>query len=81
MVVVLVLEDFLQIVDSAVAGGFRTDQGAAVAHALAGQDAVLPDALQAAVLAEQVADLAAANAHVTGGNVDVRPDVAVQSRS
>ena len=53
---------------------------AAVAQALAGQDTVLPRALQAAILAEQEADLAAANAHVTGRNVDVRPDVAVQSR-
>ena len=78
--VVLVLQDFLEIVDSAVAGCFRTDQGAAVAHALAGENAVLPDALQAAVLTIQVADLAAANAHVTSGNVDVGPDVTVQSR-
>ena len=77
--VALVLQDFLQIVDCAVAGGFRTDQGAAVAHALAGQNAVLPNALQAAILTEQVADLATAHAHITGGNVDVRPDVAVQS--
>ena len=74
------LQDFLQIVDSAVAGCFRTDQGAAVGHALAGQNAVLPDALQAAVLAVQVADLTAADAHVARGNVDVGPDVAVQSR-
>ena len=77
--VVLVLQDFLEIIDSAVAGRFRTNQGAAVAHALAGENAVLPDTLQAAVLAVQVADLAAANAHVTSGNVDVGPDVAVQS--
>ena len=73
------LQHFLQIVHSAVAGGLRTDQGAAVAHALTGQNAVLPHALQAAVLAIQVADLAAAHAHVTGGNVDVGPDVAIQS--
>ena len=78
--VALVLEDLLQIVDSAVAGGLRADQGAAVAEALAGEDAVLPSALQAAILAEQVADLTAAHAHVAGGDVHVRPDVAVQSR-
>ena len=78
-VLALMLEDFLQIVHCAVAGGFRTGQGTAVGEALAGENAVLPDALQAAVLAEQVADLTAADAHVTGGNVDVRPDVAVQS--
>ena len=78
--VALVLEDLLQIVDSAVAGGLRADQGATVAEALAGEDAVLPSALQAAILAEQVADLTAAHAHVAGGDVHVRPNVAVQSR-
>ena len=78
--VVLVLQHFLQIVDSAVAGGLGADQGAAVAQALTGENAVLPHALQAAVLAIQVADLTAANAHVAGGHVDVRPDVAIQSR-
>ncbi len=56
-----------------------TDQRTAVAQALAGQNAVLPHALQAAVLAIQIADLAATHAHVTGGNVDVGPDVAIQS--
>ena len=76
----LVLEDFLQVIHGAVAGRLRTGQAAAVAEALAGEDAVLERALQAAILAEQVADLAAANAHITGGNIDVRPDVAVQSR-
>ena len=78
--VILVLEHFLQIVDSAVAGGLGTDQGTAVAQALAGEHAVLPHALQAAVLAIQVANLAAAHAHITGGNVDVGPDVTIQSR-
>ena len=61
-------------------GGLRADQGATVAEALAGEDAVLPSALQAAILAEQVADLTAAHAHVAGGDVHVRPNVAVQSR-
>ena len=63
-----VLEDFLQIIHGAVAGRLRTGQAAAVAEALAGEDTVLERALQAAILAEQVADLAAANAHITGGN-------------
>ena len=78
--VVLVLQDFLEIIDSAVAGRFRTDKAAAVAHALAGENAVLPDTLESTILTVQIADLAAANAHVTSGNVDVRSDVAVQSR-
>ena len=78
--VVLVLQDFLEIVDSAVAGRFRTDKAAAVAHALAGENAVLPDTLESTILAVQVADLAAANTHITSGNVDVRSNVTVQSR-
>ena len=77
--VALVLEDLLQIVDSAVAGGLRTSQGAAIGQALAGQNAVLEGALQAAILAIQVADLTAAHAHVAGGNVNVGPDVTIQS--
>ncbi len=78
--IILVLQDFLEIVHSAVAGRFRTDQGAAVAHALAGKDAVLPDALQAAVLAVQIADLTAADAHIARRHVAVGPDVAVEGR-
>ena len=78
-VLALVLEHFHQIVDSAVAGGLRTGQGAAIGQALAGQNAVLEGALQAAILAIQVADLTAAHAHVAGGNVNVGPDVTIQS--
>ena len=78
--IILVLQHFLQIVDSAVAGGLGADQGAAVAQALTGENAVLPHALQAAILAIQVADLTAANAHVAGGHVDIRPDVTIESR-
>src|SRR5699024_7213281 len=54
------------------------DQGAAVALALAGEHAVLKGALQAAVLAEEIADLAAAHADVAGRHVDIGADVAVQ---
>ena len=66
------------IVDRAEAGGLRPDQAAAVGEALAGQHAVfirVPDAL---VLAEQIADLLAANAEIARRHVDVRTDVAVQ---
>ena len=73
-----VLEHVLQIIHSAVAGGLRTDQRAAVGEALAGQNAVFKHALQAAILTVQIADLTAAHAHVAGGNVDVGPDVAIQ---
>ena len=74
----LVLEDLLQVVHGAIAGGLGAGQGAAVAEALAGEHAVLPHALQAAVLAEEEADLAAAHAHIAGGHVHIRPDIAIQ---
>ena len=71
-------QDLLEIVHGAVAGGLGTGQAAAVGEALAGEHAVFEHALQTAVLAVQVADLPATHAHVAGGHVDVRPDVAVQ---
>ena len=66
-------------VDGAVAGRLGADQRAAVGQALAGQHAVeaVGDAL---VLAEQEADLAAADADVAGRDVGVRADVAVELR-
>ena len=72
------LEHILQIVHRAVAGGLGTDQAAAVAEALAGQNAVFKAALQTAVLAVQVSDLPGTHAHVAGGHIDIGPDVAVQ---
>ena len=74
----LVLEDFLQIIDSAVAGSLGTDQRAAVAEALTGENAVLPSGLDALVLAVEEADLAAAHADITGGNVHIGADVTPQ---
>ena len=71
------LEHFLGEVYAAVAGGFRADQAAAVGDALAGQHRGELVG-QALVLAEQVADLAAADADVTGRHVEVGADVAVQ---
>jgi hypothetical protein len=62
-------------VDRAVAGGLGTDQAAAPVQALAGQHAGELVA-QLLVLAEQEADLAAADADVAGGDVGVRADVA-----
>ena len=54
------------------------DQGAAPVQALAGQHAGLVLVGQALVLAEEVADLAGADADVPGGDVGVLADVAVQ---
>ncbi|MCY1292070.1 hypothetical protein D9M70_412830 [compost metagenome] len=71
------LEHFLGEVDAAVAGGFRTDQAAAVGQALAGEDRG-EFVGQAFVLAEEEADFAGADADVTGRHVQVGADVAVQ---
>ena len=76
--VVLVVQDLGEVVHGAEARGLGTDQGAAVGLALAGEDAVFKGALQAAVLAEQVADFPAAHADVAGGHVDIGADVAVE---
>ena len=64
-------------VAQAVAGGLGTGERTAEGDALTGQDAGVL-VLQALVLAEQVADLTAANANITGGHVGVGADVAVQ---
>src|SRR5690606_13988186 len=66
--------------DVAVAGRLRTDQRAAPARALAGEDARLPAVGDTPELAEEVADLPAADADVTGGDVGVLADVPVQLR-
>ena len=71
-------QNTLRIIEDAIAGGFRTDQGAAIAHALAGQNAIVPGITNAAILSEEVADLTAANSDITGRNVNRRTDVALQ---
>ena len=63
-------------VDEAVAGGLGAHVGAAPGQALAGQDARVEAVLEALVLAEHVADLAATHADVAGGHVGVGADVA-----
>ena len=71
------LEVLVHKVDQAVAGGLGTGERAAEGDALAGQDAGVL-ILQALVLAEQIADLAAADTDITGGAVHELADVAVQ---
>ena len=68
-------EHFGGEVDRAVTGRFRADQAAAPVQTLAGEHAVIAvdDAL---VLAEEVADFAAAHADVAGRNVGRGTDVA-----
>ena len=65
-------------VAQAVAGRLSAGQRTAEGQALAGDHAALEAVGQALVLAEQVADLAAADADVTGGAVHELADVAVQ---
>src|SRR5690606_38455151 len=60
------------------AGGLGAHLRAAPADALAGEDAGLVAVRDLAVHAEHVADLAAAHADVTRGNIGVLADVAVQ---
>src|SRR5690606_38304710 len=62
----------------AVTGGLRPYQRAAPAGPLAGEHAALPAIGDAPVLAEEGADLAGADADVTGGHVGVLADVPVQ---
>ena len=76
----LVLQHPGQEVNGAEAGGLLADHAAAVGQALAGQGAALRPAGEALVLAEEVADLPGAHADVTGGDVGVGADVAVQGR-
>ena len=72
------LQHVLEIVHRPEARGLRPDAAAAGGEALTRQHTVFPGALQPPVLAEEVADLPAAHAHIAGGHIDVRPDVAVQ---
>ena len=69
------LEHVLGEVDRAVTGGLGTNERTAEGTALAGENA---DELvtEALVLAEEVADFAAADADITGGNVGVGSDMA-----
>ena len=65
-------------VAQAVAGGLGTGQRAAEGQALAGEHTALEAVGQALVLAEHVANLAAADTDITGGAVHELADVAVQ---
>ena len=65
-------------VAQAVAGSLGTGQRTTKGQALAGEHTALEAVGQALVLAEQIADLAAADADITGGAVHELADVAVQ---
>ena len=69
----------VRVVHSAVAGSLGTEGGAAVGSALTGENAVLPYALQTAILAIHKADLTAAYADITSGHVAVGANVTIQS--
>ena len=71
------LQHVLEEIDRAIAGRLGADQRAAIFEALAGQHAgeLVGDAL---VLAEHIADLAAADADVAGRHVHVGADMAVE---
>ena len=65
-------------VAQAVAGSLGTSQRAAEGQALAGEHTALEAVGQTLVLAEHIADLAAADTDITGGAVHELADVAVQ---
>src|SRR5690606_29337909 len=74
---VAVLEHFLGEVHATEAGGFRTDQAAAVADALAGEHGGRLVG-QALVLTVQVAHLASTHANIAGRDVGIGADMAEQ---
>ena len=71
-------EHLLDEEDRAVAGGLGAHLGAAPTGALAGEHAGFVPVGDLAVLTEEVADLASADADVTGGHVGVLAEVPVQ---
>ena len=71
-------EHLLREVHRAIAGGLGAHLGAAPLHALAGEHAGLVPVGDLAVLAEEVADLARADADVAGGDVGVLAEVPVE---
>ena len=71
------LEHFLGEVHATETGGFRANQAAAVAHALAGQHGSELVA-QALVLAKQKADFAGADTDITRWHINIRTDMAIQ---
>jgi len=77
-VVIFMLQNFDSVVHSTVTGGFGTEVGAAEAEALTGEDAVVPSAGNALILAVQIADFTSANTDVTGRNVHVGADMTIE---
>ena len=76
----LVLKHLTGIVNRAVAGGLRADQGAAVGQALAGDHAVLKCIRNTLILTKQEADLPGAYANVAGRHIHTGADMPVQLR-
>ena len=74
----VVLQDFAQIIDSAETGSLGTEDGTAGADSLTGHSTELGSADDAAILAVQITDLAAADTNVTSGAVDVLTDVTME---
>ena len=72
------LQDFAQIIDSAETGSLGTEDGTAGADSLTGHSTELGSADDAAILAVQITDLAAADTNVTSGAVDVLTDVTME---
>ena len=72
------LENFVKIVNSTETGCFGTDEGTAVAAALAGENAILVCAANPLILSEEETDLTAAYTDVACGDVDAGSDVTLE---
>ena len=76
--VVLMLENFAEVVNSAETGCFGTDEGTAEGETFAGENAVFLCAADPLVLAEEITDYTAADTHITCGNVDAGSDMTAE---
>ena len=76
--VVLMLENFAEVVNSTETGCFGTDEGTAEGETFAGENAVFVCAADPLVLAEEITDFTAADTHVTCGNVDAGADMTAE---
>ena len=71
------LHHFIEEVNKAITGSFGTDQGTTEGHPFAGENAG-EFVGKAFVLTEHIADFTSTGTDVTGGNVEVGTDVAIQ---
>lgn len=72
-----VLNHLLNVVDSSVTGGLRSDQRSTPGETLSGQD-TLEGVAKLSVLSKQVTDLSSSDVNVTGRDISVGSDVSLE---